>query len=177
MRALYVGRFQPMHLGHLRVIQHILDEAEEIIIVVGSAQISHELNNPFTVGERIVMIRRALEEAGVPPSRYWIVPVPDAEMHMVWVSKVVGYCPSFDVVYTNEPLTRRLFLEAGYEVRSIPYFNRLVYSATETRRRMLDDENWRELVPRAVAEYIQEIGGVERLKDLAKSDKPKADEM
>ena len=29
MRALYVGRFQPMHLGHLRVIQHILDEAED----------------------------------------------------------------------------------------------------------------------------------------------------
>ena len=172
MRGLYVGRFQPMHLGHLKAIQYILGEVDEVIIVVGSTQISHELNNPFTVGERISMIRRALEEAGIPPNRYWIIPVPDAGMHMVWVSQVVGYCPEFSVAYTNEPLTRRLFIEAGYEVRPIPYFNRGVYSATEVRRRMLNDENWEELVPPAVARFIREIKGIERLKDLAKSDKP-----
>ena len=172
MRGLYVGRFQPMHLGHLKAIQYILGEVDEVVIVVGSTQISHELNNPFTVGERISMIRRALEEAGIPPNRYWIIPVPDAGMHMVWVSQVVGYCPEFSVAYTNEPLTRRLFIEAGYEVRPIPYFNRGVYSATEVRRRMLNDENWEELVPPAVARFIREIKGIERLKDLAKSDKP-----
>lgn len=172
MRGLYVGRFQPMHLGHLKAIQYILGEVDEVVIVVGSTQISHELNNPFTVGERISMIRRALEEAGIPPNRYWIIPVPDAGMHMVWVSQVVGYCPEFSVAYTNEPLTRRLFIEAGYEVRPIPYFNRGVYSATEVRRRMLNDENWEELVPPAVARFIKEIKGIERLKDLAKSDKP-----
>jgi len=172
LRGLYVGRFQPMHLGHLKAIQYILGEVDEVVIVVGSTQISHELNNPFTVGERISMIRRALEEAGIPPNRYWIIPVPDAGMHMVWVSQVVGYCPEFSVAYTNEPLTRRLFIEAGYEVRPIPYFNRGVYSATEVRRRMLNDENWEELVPPAVARFIKEIKGIERLKDLAKSDKP-----
>ena len=172
MRGLYVGRFQPMHLGHLKAIQYILGEVDEVVIVVGSTQISHELNNPFTVGERISMIRRALEEAGIPPNRYWIIPVPDAGMHMVWVAQVVGYCPEFSVAYTNEPLTRRLFIEAGYEVRPIPYFNRGVYSATEVRRRMLNDENWEELVPPAVARFIREIKGIERLKDLAKSDKP-----
>ena len=172
MRGLYVGRFQPMHLGHLKAIQYILGEVDEVVIVVGSTQISHELNNPFTVGERISMIRRALEEAGIPPNRYWIIPVPDAGMHMVWVAQVVGYCPEFSVAYTNEPLTRRLFIEAGYEVRPIPYFNRGVYSATEVRRRMLNDENWEELVPPAVAKFIKEIKGIERLKDLAKSDKP-----
>jgi len=161
-----------MHLGHLKAIQYILGEVDEVVIVVGSTQISHELNNPFTVGERISMIRRALEEAGIPPNRYWIIPVPDAGMHMVWVSQVVGYCPEFSVAYTNEPLTRRLFIEAGYEVRPIPYFNRGVYSATEVRRRMLNDENWEELVPPAVARFIKEIKGIERLKDLAKSDKP-----
>ena len=174
VRGLYVGRFQPVHFGHLRAIQHILSEVDELVIVVGSTQLSHELGNPFTAGERITMLRLALEEAGISPDRYWIVGVPDAEMHSVWVSKVVAYCPSFDVVYTNEPLTRRLFVEAGYEVRPVPYFQRHVYSATEVRRRILNDEDWQELVPRSVAEYIVEIGGVERLKDLARSDKPQA---
>ncbi|MEM1589860.1 MAG: nicotinamide-nucleotide adenylyltransferase, partial [Candidatus Bathyarchaeia archaeon] len=98
-------------------------------------------------------------------------PVPDVHIHMVWVSPVEGYTPRFDVVYSNEPLTRRLFIEAGYEVKSMRFHKREVYSATEIRERMLKGENWEELVPEGVASFIKEIGGVERLKDLTKTDK------
>ncbi len=170
-RGLFVGRFQPFHLGHLNVVKDILKEVDELIIVVGSAQYSHRIDNPFTTGERLVMIRRALEEAGIDYKRIWIVPVPDIHIHMVWVSAVEGYTPSFKTVYSNEPLTRRLFKEAGYEVKSIRYHKRKVYSATEIRKRILKGENWEELVPKSVAEFVKETGGVERLKDLTKSDK------
>ncbi|MEM2953820.1 MAG: nicotinamide-nucleotide adenylyltransferase [Candidatus Bathyarchaeia archaeon] len=170
-RGLFVGRFQPFHLGHLTVVKEILKEVDELVIVVGSAQYSHRIDNPFTTGERLVMIRRALEEAGIDCKRIWIVPVPDIHIHMVWVSAVEGYTPRFKTVYSNEPLTRRLFTEAGYEVKSIRYHKRKVYSATEIRKRILKGENWEELVPKSVAEFIKEIGGVERLKDLTKSDK------
>ncbi|MEM1539014.1 MAG: nicotinamide-nucleotide adenylyltransferase [Candidatus Bathyarchaeia archaeon] len=170
-RGLFVGRFQPFHLGHLNVVKEILKEVDELIIVVGSAQYSHRVDNPFTTGERLLMIRKALDEAGIDYRRVWILPVPDVHIHMVWVSTVEGYTPRFDVVYSNEPLTRRLFIEAGYEVKSIRYHKREVYSATEIRERMLKGENWEELVPKSVAEFIKEIGGVERLRDLFKSDK------
>ena len=170
-RALYVGRFQPFHLGHLEAVRYILSREPEIIIVVGSAQYSHSLDNPFTTGERVTMIRLALDEAGINPSRYFIIPVPDLHMHMTWVAYVVNYVPRFDVVYTNEPVTHRLFLESGYRVESIPYFRREVYSATEIRRRILCGESWEELVPRSVARFIKEIGGEQRLRDLAKTDK------
>ncbi len=171
-RACMVGRFQPVHKGHLKAMLDILAEFEELVIVLGSAQLSHELDNPFTAGERMVMLRLALTEAGVGPERYWIVPVPDAPMHVAWVPIVLAYCPKFSVVYSNEPLTRRLFEEAGFEVRPIPFYKREVLSATEVRRRMLAGEDWRELVPKAVADYIEAIGGVERLRRLAKIDKP-----
>jgi nicotinamide-nucleotide adenylyltransferase len=170
-RGLFVGRFQPFHKGHLNVIKEILKEVDELVIVIGSAQYSHRIDNPFTTGERLMMIRKALEEAGIDWKRIWIVPVPDVHIHMVWVSAVKGYTPNFDTVYSNEPLTRRLFKEAGYEVKSVRFHKREVYSATEIRERMLKDGNWEELVPRSVAEFIKEIGGVERLKDLTKSDK------
>ncbi len=170
-RGLFVGRFQPFHLGHLNVVKDILNEVDELVIVVGSAQYSHRIENPFTTGERIVMIRRALEEAGIDLRRIWIVPVPDIHIHMVWVSVVEGYTPRFNVVYSNEPLTRRLFIEAGYKVKEIQYHKREVYSATEIRKRMLNGENWEELVPKSVAEFIKEIKGDKRLKDLTKSDK------
>ncbi|MBS7607764.1 MAG: nicotinamide-nucleotide adenylyltransferase [Candidatus Bathyarchaeia archaeon] len=170
-RGLFVGRFQPFHKGHLQVVKEILNEVDELVIAVGSAQYSHRLDNPFTAGERLVMIRKALEEAKIDLSRIWIVPVPDVHVHMVWVSTVEGYTPRFNVVYSNEPLTRRLFIEAGYEVKAIRFHKREVYSATEIRERILKEENWEELVPKSVAEFIKEIGGVERLKDLTKTDK------
>jgi len=170
-RGVFVGRFQPFHNGHLKAMEDILKKVDELVIVVGSSQYSHRVNNPFTAGERITMIRRALEEEGIQPSRYWIVPVPDTHVHMIWVSQVVGYTPKFDVVYTNDPLTRRLFVERGFKVKPVPFHEREVYSATEIRKRIIDGENWEELVPKGVAQVINEIGGVERLRDLAKTDK------
>lgn len=170
-RGLYVGRFQPFHFGHLEAIKDILKEVDELVIVIGSAQYSHRLDNPFTAGERMVMIRKALEEAGIAHSRFWIVPVPDVHLHMMWVSAVEGYTPSFDVIYSNEPLTRRLFIEAGYRVKAIRFYERKIYSSTEIRERMLKGENWEKLVPKSVAAFIKEIDGVDRLKDLNKSDK------
>ena len=171
MRGLFVGRFQPFHLGHLKAIKDVLKEVDELIIVIGSAQYSHNLDDPFTAGERLVMVRRALEEAGIDYGRVWVVPVPDVELHVMWVSALEGYTPKFEVVYSNEPLTRRLFIEAGCKVKSIPFHKRKVYSSTEIRERMLNGESWKQLVPKSVAEFIKEIDGVNRLRDLNKSDK------
>ena len=170
-RGLFVGRFQPFHLGHLAAIKDVLKEVDELVIVIGSAQYSHNLNNPFTAGERLVMVRKALEEAGIDYSRVWVVPVPDAHLHMMWVSAMEGYTPPFDVVYSNEPLTRRLFIEAKYRVKSIRFHERKLYSSTEIRERMLKEESWEKLVPKTVAAFIKEIDGVNRLRDLTKSDK------
>ncbi|MDH5419378.1 MAG: nicotinamide-nucleotide adenylyltransferase [Candidatus Bathyarchaeota archaeon] len=169
-RGIFVGRFQPPHKGHLGAIRDILKKVHELVIVVGSSQYSHRLNNPFTTGERITMIRKALEEEGIQPSRYWVIPVPDAHLHMLWVPQIVGYSPKFEVVYTNEPLTRRLFIEAGFKVESVPFIKRKIYSATEIRKRMLNGENWEDLVPESVAHFIKEIDGVARLRDLNKTD-------
>ena len=170
-RGLYVGRFQPFHLGHLNAIKRVLKEVEELVIVIGSAQYSHTTRDPFTAGERLVMVRKALEEAGINDSQVWIVPVPDVHLHMMWVSAIEGYTPHFDVVFSNEPFTRRLFVEAGYKVKSIQFFARKLYSSTQIRKKMVQGESWEKLVPRNVAAFIKEIDGVNRLRDLTKSDK------
>ena len=60
MRGLYIGRFQPYHLGHQAVLEKIAEEMDEIVIVIGSAQESHTAENPFTSGERMEMIYAAL---------------------------------------------------------------------------------------------------------------------
>jgi nicotinamide-nucleotide adenylyltransferase len=170
-RGLYVGRFQPFHLGHLDAIKEVLMQVDELVIVIGSAQYSHNQNNPFTAGERLVMVRQALKEANVDLARIWIVPVPDVHLHMLWVSAVEGYTPRFNALYSNEPLTRRLFMEAGYQVKSISLFERKRYMSTFIREKMLNDESWTALVPKSVADFILQIDGVNRLRDLTKTDK------
>ncbi len=166
-----MGRFQPFHLGHLEAVKHILKQVDELIIIVGSAQHSHTMENPFTAGERITMIRLALKAEGIGPDRYTVIPLPDAEFHKVWVAHLLSQTPTFDVVYTNEPLTSRLLKEAGLKVEHIPMFNRNVYTSTEVRKRLLNGGDWANLLPRSVAAYLKQIGGDERLRDISNSDK------
>ena len=168
--GVFVGRFQPFHNGHLEVIKMIVKEVDELVLIVGSSQYSHRLDNPFTAGKRITMIRKALEETGIQLSRIWIIPVPDVHQHALWVSQIVGHCPKFDVIYSNEPLTSRLFTEAGFKVKPLPFIKRRVYMATEIRKRMLNGENWKELVPNSVANFIEDIEGDTRLRELNKPD-------
>src|SRR5438132_6097059 len=149
--GLYVGRFQPFHLGHLEAVKYILERVNELIIVVGSAQHSHTLDNPFTAGERITMLRLALKEAGIRPDRFTVIPLPDDEFHKVWVAHLLSQTPSFDVVYTNEPLTFRLLKEAGLRVERIPMLSGKKFTATESRKGQLAHAPWKENVETAAA--------------------------
>ncbi|RLI24812.1 MAG: nicotinamide-nucleotide adenylyltransferase, partial [Candidatus Hecatellales archaeon] len=125
----YIGRFQPVHNGHVYAVKYALERVDELIIGIGSAQFSHEPENPFTAGERLTMLRLALDEAGVDRRLYTIIPIPDTQVHSVWVAQVLAYTPKFNVVFTNDPLSRQLFAEAGFKVEGIKFYRRTFYSA------------------------------------------------
>ena len=169
--GLYIGRFQPFHKGHLYAVRHCLSIVDQLIIGIGSALESHTAKNPFTAGERIEMISLALEEAKISRDRYLLVPIPDVGYHQLWVPLVELLVPSFEVVFSNEPLTRRLFKERGYHVEEIPFLRRELYSGEEFRRRVLSGENWTEIVTESVAHFLKEKGLLQRIVELSKSDK------
>lgn len=170
MRGLLIGRYQPFHKGHLEVIKNILKEVDDLIIGIGSAQISHTLENPFTAGERMTMISNALRDAGVTRCIY-IIPIPDLWNNALWVNHVKSLTPAFQVVYTGNALAKRLFKENGMEVREQPLFNRSKFSGTEVRRRMLSGDDWKSLVPKAVVAVVEDTKGVQRLEDITRSEK------
>ena len=167
VRAILIGRMQPVHNGHMQVINTILEEVDELIIGIGSAQLSHEQKDPFTAGERIVMMSQALADANVNPSRYYIIPMQDINFNAIWVSHVKMLTPPFSIVYSGNSLVKQLFKEEGFEVRQPPLYDRLHLSGTEVRNRILNDENWQELVPNATVEVMSEINGIERMKNLS----------
>lgn len=170
LRGLLVGRMQPVHDGHLEVIKSILEEVEEVIIGIGSAQLSHTTKDPFTAGERIMMLTKALTENGIDASKYYIIPIQDVACNSIWVAHVKMLTPPFIRVYSGNSLVQRLFKEGGLQITIPPLYNRKVYSGREVRRRMLEDEDWKSLVPESVVEVIDEIDGVARLKHLSKKE-------
>jgi nicotinamide-nucleotide adenylyltransferase len=79
--------------------------------------------------------------------------------------------PHFDVVFSNKPLVKVLFSEAGYKVQPIKFHHRELYSATDIRKKIISgDEEWKTLVPKEVSDYILSIKGDERLRKLSGTD-------
>ena len=96
MKSLFIGRFQPIHKGHIHTIKQILEKNEDIIIVVGSSQYSHTPDNPFTGGERVMLIRQALIDEKIPLERVTVIPLSDINIHPLWVSHMRSFVPYFD---------------------------------------------------------------------------------
>ncbi|MFB6110315.1 MAG: nicotinamide-nucleotide adenylyltransferase [Halodesulfurarchaeum sp.] len=166
-RGFYIGRFQPYHLGHQRVIEEIATEVDELVVGIGSADQSHTLDNPFTAGERMVMITKSLAELDLVT---YVVPIEDINRNSVWVSHVQAMSPNFDVAYSNNPLVIRLFEESEIEVRQSPMFDREQLQGTTIRERMRRDENWEELVTDPVVDTVEEINGITRLQHIVDTD-------
>jgi len=167
MRGFYIGRFQPYHNGHHHMVEEIAADVDELVLGIGSAGDSHSTPNPFTAGERVLMVTKSVAEFDVTT---YVVPIEDLERNSVWVSHVRSMAPDFDVAYSNNPLVVRLFQEAGVEVRQSPMFRRDVLEGTELRERMIHGRAWEDLVPEAVVEVLEEIDGVARIQRIADTD-------
>jgi len=171
-RALFFGRFQPFHLGHLNVVRWVLEERgyDEIVILVGMASESHTPRNPFTAGERILMIREALREAGIGLDRLITATLPTMETHVGCAHYVLTHVPPVEAIVTRNPVIARIFREAGIRVEKPPAFNRDEYRGEHIRALIARGARWEHLVPPAVARIIREIGGEERIREIMSSD-------
>lgn len=81
--AVVIGRFQPVHFGHQRLIEQALRTAQRVIVVVGSHGQPRSFKNPFTLDERERMVRACLP--------------PEAQMHVSVVG--VGDSPYNDQLW------------------------------------------------------------------------------
>lgn len=84
--AVYIGRFQPLHNGHLALLRQALDVAPQVVVVIGSAHQARTPKNPFTWQERAEMIRLALPAAD--RARVRFLPVRDHYDEAKWVVAV-----------------------------------------------------------------------------------------
>ena len=171
-RGLMLGRFQPFHNGHLALTKQILAECDELVIIIGSAQFSFIEKDPFSAGERVLMIHEALKEAGVDLSRCYIIPVANDENNARWLAYIRSMVPPFDVLYSGNEFVKHLTRSQDSSiVIEDPVFAEInEYNGANIRRLMQEGKPWEHLVPPAVAKVIQQVGGIVRINMLARSD-------
>lgn len=167
MKALFIGRFQPFHKGHLKIIANASKKYEEVIIGIGSSQYGNKFDNPFTSIERKNMIISSLEKIDV--KNFKIILIPDIHNPPKWVDHVLSIIPDFDIVISNNSFTTQLFVDKGFKVKQTPLYNKDKYSGKVIRKKIIDSESWKILVPQEVYDIIVKIDGEKRLKKITKN--------
>jgi nicotinamide-nucleotide adenylyltransferase len=166
-KALFVGRFQPFHLGHMLAIEEILRKHDHIIIIVGSSRQHGTPENPFPVKDRIEMIRRSLLARGI--GDFEIDSLEDFNDDRLWTS-AIRKAYEFDAVYSRNEWTLECFRRNGARVRKHRLYHKRKYSGIEIRKRIAAGKEWKELVPPPVHDFIRSVNGEERIRQLMKKE-------
>lgn len=95
-----------------------------------------------------------------------IYPIPDVDNHIKWIEKIDTIVPKFDIVFSNDELTKRLYSKRSVQVNSIPFVNRDQLSGTNIRSLISSDQSWTDLVPEGTKNYLIKNSAKEFLKNL-----------
>lgn len=172
--ALFIGRFQPFHNGHLEMVKRILKENERIIIAVGSAEKNFLRSNPLTASERFQLIDESLREAKIPCERYCIIPIRNVNNYALWVNHINIYVPPYTHLYTGSKIVKACY-EGKYtkEHRDtkigpdiIQLKRVLSLSGTKVRDNILANKGWEAMVPKACAKLLKLWNIPKRLKTI-----------
>ena len=165
-----IARLQPIHKGHLELVRQALNENDEVLILVGSAD---KLNkrNPIPIAMRLNLAKKAItEEFGEDAGKVKVMPLNDLtdetdnshDWGFYLYSHIVGITksPEFTIYYSDgfeiimqwfPPFITRDFVSFKLNARGAIHNN---LSATKVRQMILkgDEEALAEAVPSCVAE-------------------------
>jgi nicotinamide-nucleotide adenylyltransferase len=167
--ALFIGRFQPLHHGHIFILNKILKNYKKLKIGIGSSQLSKIKSDPFTYEERLNFISSALKERGINPNKFEIFPIPDIFNANKWVDHVISIVGEFNTIFSNSDWVRQLFQNKGRNIGEKIEIFKKKYNGSNVRKLISkEDKIWTSLVPKEVVELIEDFNGIERIKTLYK---------
>ncbi len=156
-KALFIGRFQPFHNGHLYCLKKCLEIAESVVFAVGSSQESGTENNPWDYKLRKRMVCEVLREMNIVDRIDRICSCPDNPSDIVWLKELKKRAGAFDVVVSNNDWVLSIFREAGYSVYESGLHNRDELEGVKIRALMrAGDEDWKKRVPSVIARLFDD---------------------
>jgi nicotinamide-nucleotide adenylyltransferase len=142
--GLYIGKFQPFHNGHYKVVKHMLEMFDKLKIGIGDIK----NNKLFAVEERIKMIKENFPEANI--EFFLLEDLSSTHKYATqwgkYVEEVVG---KFDFIAAVEDsyddYIRNDFLKIGYPVIVFPRFGSI--SGTNVRQLITDNNSaWKDFL-------------------------------
>ncbi len=164
MNGLMIGRFQPFHLGHLEALQFALSKVDKLWVGLGSSNKPAEKINPFSAEERKEMILSSIDDSI--KEKISIYFIPDLDNHIKWIEKIDTIVPKFDMIFSNDELTKHLYSKRSVQVTTIPFLKRDELSGTNIRNLIISDQKWDDLVPKGTKNFLEKINAKEYLKNL-----------
>ncbi len=169
MKALIIGRFQPLHKGHLNLAKKIQEKGYKLIIGIGNNGNKRTEKYPFTSKEIENMWEPYREELNA--EIHHIPDIPNDSDYAEHVEKITNCNEDETILVSGNKHTIECFTKynRNYKILS-PDDNILCdypeISGTLIRKLIKTDEEWKHLVPEGTKKIIEKINGRAIIKKL-----------
>lgn len=170
MNLIYIGRFEPPHNGHFATIRKALEQAENLLVFIGSHETCRSLRNPFSTEERLEMFKISLtpEEQ----KKITFIPIHDSNYnHREWVKTVkqnvratLAVAPCI-IGHKKDSTSYYLDLFPEWEFVEMPLLEGGL-SSTEIRKEWFSGALTPKNIPPAVYSYLKSKESEEWAKNL-----------
>lgn len=161
----FIGRFQPFHLGHLSVVKEAFAHTDHVIVLIGSSNRASSLKNPFGYEQRRQMIEEAVYQSlDMTAKTLSCVGVPDAIYNdNLWLSYVQKAVASVAKDHQNIGVIGHTKDDSSYYLKlfpmwgfcEVPNFHGL--SATPIRRSYFAGNIESSMLPKASVQFLQKF--------------------
>jgi len=175
--AVYIGRFQPFHIGHEKVIQDGLEIADKVLVLVGSSNTSRSVKNPFSFFERERMIYNVFNN----DERIIVEPLEDYTYNEnLWLEAVQNKAYEYSVSDDDVVLLGYKRDHSSYYLNAFPmwdtyfsdehfHFNEPI-NGTQLRNEYFASPgaffkgHYADMLPEKVQDFLKEYASIEKFK-------------
>jgi bifunctional NMN adenylyltransferase/nudix hydrolase len=169
--ALFIGRFQPFHLGHKYIINESLKQFDKVIVGIGSSNSPRTIKNPFTYNEHIHIITSTINS-----DKLLFIDVDDDLYNdMGWINNIKTKIKHIIKQGDTVTLVGHSKDKSSYYLKIFPEYNNLELSnwenidATTIREQWFTNGcTWHELVPTEVSDMFEQFSLTQEFYELKK---------
>lgn len=174
--AIFTGRMEPPHVGHIAGIRKGLELADRVVVMLGSAKTARSIKNPWTVEERIGMIRRCFPD-GVNFDRLDFTSVRDSLYNdSLWLT---NFYRGVEKIISDDPskvvMLGHVKDSSSYYLKMFPQWDfydtiptEPILNATDIRSAYFESrpQDWEQHLEPGVVQYLHSFKNSPEYKDL-----------
>jgi nicotinamide-nucleotide adenylyltransferase len=148
MTALFIGRFQPLHIGHITIIQNLLKQYDQVVVAIGSAAKNRMNKNPWTLAERMEVLHMVFGDI----AKIRFISQVDCLDDDEWWKDIINKSRQIDRVYSGNSWVLSICEKHAMPFTGISVLYEL--SATKVRKRLSENQSIVDLVHPLTHDFI-----------------------